>query len=193
MVVLQRNEVSRNRLLYILTIILSAVVLAGIIANFSQRSEPAQAFSLLVGAIAVVAVVLSLIQLLAHPKRSQVLLFQRDDEMVVATNALHEGFKLRFLRDILGEHVSSFTDEDRAHWKSLEDDGFYAALYVRNVRKLIMLRLCTVIFHFSLSKLVNEMAVGVVRCLSPNYPHAGNRKVGTYELRQGSQMQRVRT
>ena len=146
MVVLQRNEVSRNRLLYILTIILSAVVLAGIIANFSQRSEPAQAFSLLVGAIAVVAVVLSLIQLLAHPKRSQVLLFQRDDEMVVATNALHEGFKLRFLRDILGEHVSSFTDEDRAHWKSLEDDGFYAALYVRNVRKLIMLRLCTMIF-----------------------------------------------
>jgi len=146
MVVLQRNEVSRNRLLYILTIILSAVVLAGIIANFSQRSEPAQAFSVLLGAIAVVAVVLSLIQLLAHPKRSQVLLFQRDDEMVVATNALHEGFKLRFLRDILGEHVSSFTDEDRAHWKSLEDDGFYAALYVRHVRKLIMLRLCTMIF-----------------------------------------------
>src|SRR3989442_12663940 len=146
MVVLQRNEVSRNRLLYILTIILSAVVLAGIIANFSQRSEPAQAFSLLLGAIAVVAVVLSLIQVCAYPKWSQVLLFQRDDEMVVATNALHEGFKLRFLRDILGEHVSSFTDEDRAHWKSLEDDGFYAALYVRNVRKLIMLRLCTMIF-----------------------------------------------
>src|SRR6266850_8541001 len=147
MVVLQRNEVSRIRLLYILTIILSAVVLAGTIVNFSQRSEPAQAFSLLLGAIAVVAAVLSLIQLLAHPKRSQVLLFHRgDEEMVVATNALHEGFKLRFLRDILGDHVTSFTDEDRAHWKSLEDDGFYAALYVRHVRKLIMLRLCTMIF-----------------------------------------------
>ena len=66
--------------------------------------------------------------------------------MVVATNALHEGFKLRFLRDILGEHVASFTDEDRLRWKSLEDDGFYAALYVRNVRKLMMLRLCTMIF-----------------------------------------------
>jgi hypothetical protein len=28
----------------------------------------------------------------------------------------------------------------------LEADGFYATLYVRNVRKLIMLRLCTMLF-----------------------------------------------
>src|SRR5947207_14268133 len=126
MVVLQRNEVSRNRVLYILTLILSAVVVAGIVVNFSQRSEAAQAFSLLLGAVAVAAVVISLIQLVAHPRRSQVLLFHRDDEMVVATNALHQAFKLRFLRDILGENVTAFTDEDRAHWKSLEADGFYA-------------------------------------------------------------------
>jgi hypothetical protein len=65
---------------------------------------------------------------------------------VIATNAIHEGFKLRFLRDILGESVAAFADEDRARWKSLEEDGFYAALYVRNVRKLIMLRLCTMLF-----------------------------------------------
>jgi hypothetical protein len=146
MVVVQRNEVSRSRVLHILTIILSAGVLAGIIFNFSQSSEVVQALCVLLGAIAVVAVVLSLIQLFAHPKRSQVLLFHRDDEMVVATNALHEGFKLRFLRDILGEHVTSFTDEERARWKSLESDGFYAALSVRSVRKVIMLRLCTMIF-----------------------------------------------
>ena len=68
------------------------------------------------------------------------------EETVVATNALHEGFKLRFLRDILGENVMSFSDEDRARWKPLENDGFYAALTVRSVRKLIMLRLCTMIF-----------------------------------------------
>jgi hypothetical protein len=146
MVVLQRNEVSRNRLLYILTVILSAVVLSGIFLNFSGMSQPTQALSLLLGVIAAGALVLSVVQLLSHPRRSQVLLFQRDDEIVVATNALHEGFKLRFLRDILGEQVTSFTDEDRAHWKSLEDDGFHAALYVRSVRKLIMLRLCTMIF-----------------------------------------------
>ena len=146
MVVVQRNEVSRNRVLQVLAIILSVVVLTGIGLNFSERSEPTEAILVLLGAMAVLAIVLSLIQLFAHPKRSQVLLFQRDDEMVVATNALHEGFKLRFLRDILGEQVTSFSDEDRIRWKSLEADGFYAAIYVRNVRKVIMLRLCTMIF-----------------------------------------------
>jgi len=39
MVVVQRNEVSRNRLLYILTIILSAVVLSAVAVNFSRSSE----------------------------------------------------------------------------------------------------------------------------------------------------------
>jgi hypothetical protein len=146
MVVLQRNEVSRNRVLYVLTIILSAVVLSAVIFNFAGSSQPVQGLSVLLGAVAALALVLSAVQLLAYPRRSQVLLFQRDDEIVVATNALHEGYKLRFLRDILGENVTSFTDEDRTHWKSLEDDGFHAALSVRNVRKLIMLRLCTMIF-----------------------------------------------
>ena len=146
MVVVQRNEVSRNRVVYILTIILSVIVLSGIAAEFSQSSQPVQVLCVVLGAIALLAIALSLIQLFAHPKRSQVLLFQRDDEMVLATNAVHEGFKLRFLRDILGEQVTSFTDEDRLRWKSLESDGFYAALYVRNVRKVIMLRLCTMIF-----------------------------------------------
>jgi hypothetical protein len=146
MVVLQRNEVSRNRFLYWLTLLLSAVVLAGIVSGFSQRSQAMQLVCVLAGLAAVVAAVLALIQLYAHPKRSQVLLFHRDDAMTVATNALHEGFKLRFLRDILGENVFSFSDEDRARWKGLEADGFYASLYVRNVRKLIMLRLCTMLF-----------------------------------------------
>ena len=146
MVVVQRNEVSRNRLLQILAIILSAVVLGGIVTNFSQSSEPVEALLVLLGALAVLTIVISIIHLFAHPKRSQVLIFHRDEEMVVATNALHEGFKLRFLRDILGEQVTQFTDEDRLRWKALEADGFYAALYVRNVRKMMMLRLCTMIF-----------------------------------------------
>src|SRR5437867_11786532 len=113
MVVVQRNEVSRNRLLYILTIILSAVVLSAVAVNFSRRSEAIQVLLVLLAPIAFVAVVLSLVQLLTHPKRSQVLLFQRDDEIVVAFNAVHEGFKLRFLRDILGDQVTSFRSEER--------------------------------------------------------------------------------
>jgi hypothetical protein len=139
MVVLQRNEVSRSRILCFLTIILSVAVLF-----FSLRAPAPASVSL--SALAVIAIVLSALQLYVHPRRSQVLLFQSDDEIVVATNALHEGFKLRFLRDILGENIFAFSDDDREKWKSLEADGFYATLYVRNVRKLIMLRLCMMIF-----------------------------------------------
>jgi len=146
MVVVQRNEVSRNKVIYFLAIVLSAVVVFDGFVGFSQRSQVGQLVYVLLDLAGVLAIVLSLIQLFAHPKRSQVLLIQRDEEIVIATNALHEGFKLRFLRDILGDNVESFSDEDRARWKSLETDGFYAAFAVRSVRKLIMLRLCTMIF-----------------------------------------------
>lgn len=146
MVVVQRNEVSRGRVLSWLTIILSAVIIGGIAYIYSGQSDLIQFALVMLGAVAAIAIFLSVLQLYAHPKRSQVLLFQRDDEIIVATNAVHEGFKLRFLRDILGENVFSFSDEERARWKSLEADGFYATLYVRSVRKLIMVRLCTMIF-----------------------------------------------
>ena len=146
MVVVQRNEVSRTRMLAWLTILLSAAVLGGIADVYSSESDTIRFALVLLSAAALIAVILSILQLYSHPKRSQVLLFQRDDEMVLATNAVHEGFKLRFLRDILGENVFAFSDEERARWKGLEADGFYATLYVRSVRKLIMVRLCTMIF-----------------------------------------------
>ena len=146
MVILQRNEVSRNRLLFFLTIVLSVIALTVVVLNFSQASQAAQFGMVLLAAASILALVLSFLQLYVHPRRSQVILFQNDDEIVVATNALHEGFKLRFLRDILGENVTAFSDEDRVRWKPLEADGFYATLNVRSVRKLIMLRLCMMIF-----------------------------------------------
>jgi len=146
MVIVQRNEISRARFLCFLTVVLSIIVLLGISFRFSGQSPATRITLLLLGVAALVGIVLSMIQLYAHPQRSQVILFHRDEEMVIATNAVHEGFKLRFLRDILGENVGSFSDEERARWKGLEADGFYATLYVRNVRKLIMLRLCTMIF-----------------------------------------------
>jgi hypothetical protein len=146
MVVLQRHDISRNRIVYLLTVTLSAVVLGGVVTNFSGASELMRLLLVILGGIAGAALVLSLLQLYALPGRAQVLLFQNDEEVVIATNAIHEGFKLRFLRDILGENVTAFNDEDRARWKPLESDGYYAALHVRNVRKLILLRLCTMIF-----------------------------------------------
>jgi hypothetical protein len=139
MVVLQRNEVNRNRLTFCLTILLSVAVL---VVAFQSRGP----IFVLLAIVAAAALILSILQLYVHPKRSQVLLFQNDEGTVIATNALHEGFKLRFLRDILGENVTAFSDEDRLKWKALEPDGFYATLYIRNVRKVMMLRLCTMIF-----------------------------------------------
>src|SRR5262245_53985619 len=105
MVVLQRNEITRNRVLFVLTIILSALVLAGVVFNFFAASDGTRVLLLMLAVIAIAATVLSLLQLYSHPKRSQVLLFQNEDALVIATNALHEGYKLRFLRDILGEQV----------------------------------------------------------------------------------------
>ena len=146
MVVVQRNEVSRARVLGWLTILLSAVMIGGIVRVYSVQSELMQFALVVLGAAAALATVLAVVQLYTHPVRSQVLLFHRDEDMVVATNAVHEGFKLRFLRDILGENVFAFSDEERVRWKALEADGFYASLYIRGVRKVIMVRLCTMIF-----------------------------------------------
>src|SRR5689334_1275295 len=102
MVVMQRNEVRRSRTIFFLTMILSVLALAVVVLNFSAASG---ATRVSLGALAIIsldATVLSLLQVYTYPKRSQVLLFQNDEEIVIATNALHEGFKLRFLRDILG-------------------------------------------------------------------------------------------
>src|SRR5262245_25785986 len=108
MVVVQRNEISRARVVCFLTIFLSIAVLIDVFLIFSGRSQPVQLVLFLFGIAASTAIVLSIIQIYSSPKRSQLILFHREDEMVVATNAIHEGFKLRFLRDVLGENVTSF-------------------------------------------------------------------------------------
>ncbi len=146
MVILQRSEMSRMRILHFLTIALAAVFLIGLIFGLFNRSETRPLFSVILAIITMIAVVLTFIQLYAHRGRSQVLLLHRDAEIVLATNALHEGFKLRFLRDVLNESVFSLSDDERARWKSLEADGFYATLHVRNVPRPKMIRLCTMIF-----------------------------------------------
>src|SRR4029077_3053714 len=111
--------------------------------SFSGVSDGVRVILVLLGVVSLAAFVLSFLQLYTHPKRSQVLLIQSEDGFVIATNALHEGVKLRFLRDNMCDQITALSDEERLRWKSLETDGFYAALYVRDVRKLILLRLCT--------------------------------------------------
>jgi hypothetical protein len=146
MVVQQRTELGRIRLLYFLTIILSTTALVSVASLFSQATEAVRLGLLVLGAVALLALLLSLLLAYSHPKRSHVLLVHRGPEMIVATNALHEGFKLRFLRDILADNVSVLSDEERARWKFLEADGYYPALCVKNPRKILMLRLCSMIF-----------------------------------------------
>jgi hypothetical protein len=146
MVVHTRTEVGRNRLVFILTIILSIASLITVFSQFSQSSDNFRAVLLVLGAVSLLAIVVSLIQLYGIPRRSSVLLVQQNEEMIVATNATHEGFKFRFIRDVLSENMINFSDADRARWKFMEADGYFPALCIRNPKKLLVLRLCTMVF-----------------------------------------------
>jgi hypothetical protein len=146
MVVHTRTDVGRNRLLYILTIVLSAAAVFTVFSQYSESPDDVRAGLLLLGGIGLLAIVLCMIQLYGLPRRSRVLLVHRGDEMMVATNSPHEGFKFRFIRDVLSENMTNFSDADRAHWKFLEADGYFPALCILNPKKLLVLRLCTMVF-----------------------------------------------
>ena len=145
MVVMQRSEVNRLRLLTWAAIAFSVLSLVWAVSLYSQGSG-GQVAAVVVAVAALITIGLGAVQLIGYPKRSQIVMFHRDDEMVIATNNLHEGFKLRFLRDVLTEQCSSFSDEQRARWKPLEGDGYYPALFVRNPRKVLILRYGTLMF-----------------------------------------------
>jgi hypothetical protein len=146
MVIQQRTELGRIRLLYFLTLVLASASVVSSAILYPQAGQNLRAALIVLGGVGLVALVLALLQLYVYPKRSQVLLLQRGNEMIIATNALHEGFKLRFLRDVLSDSVTTLSDEDRVRWKALEADGYYAALSIRNPRKVLILRLCTMVF-----------------------------------------------
>jgi hypothetical protein len=146
MVIQQRTDLRRNRILYFLSLVLAAAILTGIVLQWEHVTQPMQIVLFILGLAAIGTIALALVQLYSYPKRSHAILIQRERDIVIATNAVHEGFKLRFLRDVIGESVFSFSDEDREQLKPLEADGYYAAFVVRNVRKLLVLRLCTMMF-----------------------------------------------
>src|SRR5437763_310203 len=145
MVIQQRTELRRNRILYVLSLILAAAVLTGVILQYSGAPQILQVVLVLLGLASIVTIALALVQLYSFPKRSHAILIQREQDIIIATNAVHEGFKLRFLRDVIGENVFAFSDQDREQLKPLEVDGYYPTMLVRNVRKLLLLRLCTMV------------------------------------------------
>src|SRR5262249_489071 len=132
MVIQTRTETRRNRVLYFLTFILSITVLIGVSQQYSQSSPAMQALLIVLAAAPAGAILIAILQLYAFPKRSHALIIQREGDMIIATNAVHEGFKLRFLRDVLNEHVFVLSDEDRDRLKTLETDGYYPAMLVRD-------------------------------------------------------------
>jgi hypothetical protein len=146
MVVQQRTELGRTRALYFLTILLATTAVVSAASLYWNSTGQARIGLLLLGIVGLAALLLALLQLYAFPKRSHALLVQQGNQMIIATNALHEGFKLRFLRDILTDNVAVLSDEDRAQWKFLEEDGYYAALSIRNPKKILILRLCMMVF-----------------------------------------------
>ena len=146
MVVLQRTDLNRNRLLYFLTIVLALTTIVTAASLYSQSADIMRAVLIILAVAGVVALALSLIQLFGFPRRSHVILVHRGEEMIIAANALHEGFKLRFLRDVLTDSVTTLSDEERARWKFLEADGYFPVLCIRNPRKVLVLKLCTMVF-----------------------------------------------
>jgi len=146
MVVQQRTELGRIRFLYFLTLILATSAVVTSITLYSQASETLRIAMVALGAVGLIALFMTLLQLYTFPKRSHALLIQSGSEMIIATNALHEGFKLRFLRDVLTDSVTTLSDEDRARWKFLEADGYFTVICVKNPRKVLILRLCTMVF-----------------------------------------------
>src|SRR5438105_3773394 len=117
MVIQQRIELTRNRLLYLCSLVLAVAALIEIGSQYSAAGQTMQALLLLLGFTSIATLVLVLIQVYSSPKRSHALIIQRDGDLIIATNAIHEGFKLRFLRDVLTESVFSFSDEDRERLK----------------------------------------------------------------------------
>ena len=137
MVVLQRNEVRRHQFVLFLTIILS--VMHFNCRLFSIFPERLKRYSLVLDrwgccrSCRIISVGIAALR--ACRNAARFCLFRTKTEIVIATNALHEGFKLRFLRDILGENDYRLQRRGSAALEELEADGFYATLYIRNVRK----------------------------------------------------------
>lgn len=146
MVVLPRSEIRRSQIAALLAIVLSLVVLAGVFSSFSGAGEAARVGMILLSIAALATIVLSMVQILAHRATNQAVIFHEGDHYVIATNSLHEGYKLRFFRDTLNEQITSFSDDEREQWNVLERVKFHAVFKVHGVRKTVLLPLCFMVF-----------------------------------------------
>jgi hypothetical protein len=146
MVVVPRSEVKRTQIAGLITCVLALIVLFGTLSNFQGASDGAQVGMFLLSIVCLAGIFLSIVAILSHRGNGEAILFQEGDQFAFATNQLHAGFKLRFLRNVLDEHVVSFSDEEREHWKVLEPHGFHAVFKIQKARKTLLLPLCFMLF-----------------------------------------------
>ena len=98
------------------------------------------------GLVAVVTLVLSIFPLIYRRATSKLLLFHQGNDYVVATNHLHDGFKLRFFREVLSDAVGPLSDDDRIRWNGLSREGFHPVFVIRNTRKTVTLPISSMLF-----------------------------------------------
>jgi hypothetical protein len=146
MVVLPRSEIKRFKTEAFLTLILAIFAIGSSWSFYGGAGTATRVALVALIVAAVAAIVLASIQILAYRHRSRAVIFHNGDQFVVATNLLHEGYKLRFFRDVLNESISSFSDEERERWNALDRVGYHAVFSVRNVRKTVLLPLCFMVF-----------------------------------------------
>lgn len=146
MVVLGRNEVNRMRLAGALAIIMSLVALTAVTFIFFDSPEIVRWGLLVLSITAVVTIVVSSMELFSNRSVSKIILFQADNDYIVTTNHLHDGFKLRFFRDIFGDAIGHFSDEDRTKWSVLSKEGIHPVFIIHNTRKTLILSISQMLF-----------------------------------------------
>ena len=146
MEVLARKELNRIRLGNALALLMALVVLLGALTFLPHTSNIGRLA--LIGRIfiSILTLLVTVFQLASRLSRSKVILVQRGNDFTVITNSLHDGFKLRFLRDILTDAISPLSDVQRKQWELLDTEGFHPVFVLVNVRKTLIITICCLIF-----------------------------------------------
>ena len=146
MVFFSRREINRMRTGQMLGMLLGLTVLVIVARGFSQSNPTGQFFFILIGLVALATIAIALIQLLTYRGSSKAILFHQDDKMIIATNHLHDGYRLRFFRDLLNDNITAFSDAEREQWSALTKEGFNAVFKIHGVRKPFILPMLFLVF-----------------------------------------------
>ncbi len=146
MVFFSRREINRMRTGHMLGLLLGLAVLVSVARGFSQSNQVGQFISIVIGLVALATIGIALIQIFSYRGSSKAILFHQDESMVIATNHLHDGYRLRFFRDLLNDHITAFSDEERDQWSSLTKEGFHAVFKIHDVRKPFILPMLFLVF-----------------------------------------------